>query len=118
MDLQVHVPPVAPGALAAGARTGATSAALRAAVVAARALQVPRGCLNAGLSLAALDRHAPLDRAGEEYLQTMARTHALSARALVRIRRLARTIADLEGSADVRHAHLAEAKQFRVDREA
>jgi magnesium chelatase family protein len=44
----------------------------------------------------------------------MARTHALSARALVRIRRLARTIADLEGSADVRHEDLAEGLTYRI----
>jgi magnesium chelatase family protein len=43
---------------------------------------------------------------------------ALSARSIERVRKLARTIADLEGSEAVRGPHLAEALQYRfLDRE-
>ena len=43
---------------------------------------------------------------------------ALSARAIERVRRLARTIADMEGSACVRGFHVAEALTYRsLDRE-
>ena len=44
---------------------------------------------------------------------------ALSARAIERVRRLARTIADMEASEHVRGPHVAEALQYRfLDREA
>jgi magnesium chelatase family protein len=43
---------------------------------------------------------------------------ALSARSIERVRKLARTIADLDGSPNVRGPHLAEALQYRfLDRE-
>ncbi len=117
MDLQVVVPPVAAAALAAGSPGGITSAALRERVVAARAAQEGRGVLNAGLSLKALDLHAALDGDGEAYLRRASDRLRLSARAHVRVRRLARTIADLGGSAAVLHEHLAEAVNYRIRKE-
>jgi magnesium chelatase family protein len=47
-------------------------------------------------------------------LERAAQRLGLSARAITRIRRVARTIADLEGSDAVRAVHLAETLQYRV----
>jgi magnesium chelatase family protein len=116
-DLQVVVPPVAAEALAAGSPAGASSGDLRGRVVSARGAQRARGVLNAGLSLKALEAHAPLDGACEAFLRRASERFRFSARAHVRVRRLARTIADLEGSASVRHAHLAEAVNYRIRKE-
>ena len=57
---------------------------------------------------------APLDAAGHALLERAAARLGLSARAITRIRRVARTIADLAGSAAVRAVHLAETLQYRV----
>jgi magnesium chelatase family protein len=115
LDLQVRVPAVAAAALAAGARPGPASAALRDAVTAARRLQAARGCGNAALDGRGLDRHAALDAEGERFLSKAGDRLGLSARAHVRIRRLARTIADLEGAAAVLPGHLKEAVSYRID---
>ena len=52
------------------------------------------------------------------FLRHATRTHALSARALVRVLRVARTIADMDQSIDVRQEHLAESLVFRVGRKS
>jgi magnesium chelatase family protein len=59
-----------------------------------------------------------VDAAGEETLRRAARQLGLSARAFHRVLRIARTIADLDGSEDVLNRHVAEAIIYRnVDRE-
>jgi magnesium chelatase family protein len=57
---------------------------------------------------------ASLDTAGHELLERAAARLGLSARAITRIRRVARSIADLDGSAAIRTVHLAESLQYRV----
>ena len=57
---------------------------------------------------------APLDGAGHALLERAAARLGLSARAITRVRRVARTIADLDGSAAITAAHLAETLQYRV----
>ena len=57
---------------------------------------------------------APLDADGHALLERAVERLGLSARAITRVRRVARTIADLEGSAAIRAVHLAEALQYRV----
>ena len=69
---------------------------------------------NARLGSAALASVAPIDTAGHALLERAAARLGLSARAITRVRRVARTIADLEGSAAVRAVHLAETLQYRV----
>jgi magnesium chelatase family protein len=54
------------------------------------------------------------DAAGRELLRAAIERLGLSARAYDRILRVARTIADLEGSEGVRAAHVAEAIQYRT----
>jgi magnesium chelatase family protein len=93
-----------------------SSATVRARVVAAREMQLARqACLNSQLSGRLLEQIARLDdHAAAELLgQSVARLE-LSARAVTRVRRVARTLADLSGSSGIRAVHIAEAVHFRL----
>jgi magnesium chelatase family protein len=75
--------------------------------------------VNARLKGAALRRICSVDDAGRLLLRDAVEKLGLSARAHDRILRVARTIADLEGSERILTAHLAEAAQYRaLDRRA
>jgi magnesium chelatase family protein len=114
IDLHVDVPALPYRALA-HADPGESSATTRDRVIAARARQQARGPRwNARLSSTELRRVAPLDGAGHALLERAAARLGLSARAITRVRRVARTIADLAGSPAIATAHLAEAIQYRV----
>ncbi len=119
-DLHVEVP-VQSGEvlLGSGGASGESSASVRARVLAARARQEARGMLNSGLSGALLDQACRLDAASERLLtRAMERLGGLSARALHRILRLARTLADLKGAEHLSQSHLMEALGYRqLDRQ-
>ena len=100
--------------------SGESTRAVRERVERARQTQKKRGprC-NARLTTSELGSVAVLDGDGHRLLERAVERLALSARAIERVRRLARTIADMEGSACVRGQHVAEALQYRsLDREA
>lgn len=79
---------------------GETTAAVAARVAAAQRRALDRqGCLNARLDRGALDRHAPIDDAGRAVLRDRLESGRLSARGYHRIRRVARTIVDLDPAA-------------------
>ncbi len=117
IDIQVEAVPVEYDALAAAAG-GEASAAIRARVAAARALQQQRyaalgiGC-NAALPSAELRRYCPLTAASETLLRGAFARMGYSARAYDRILRVARTAADLAGSEVIDTVHLSEALQYR-----
>jgi magnesium chelatase family protein len=114
IDLHVDVPAL-PYHELAHAEPGEPSATVRARVAQARARQRARGPRwNARLSSRELAAAAPLDAAGHALLERAVTRLGLSARAITRIRRVARTIADLAGSPTVRAPHLAETLQYRV----
>ena len=118
-DLRVDVPPVAYTDLDLPA-TGETSATVAARVSAARARQLarfgdhPTARVNADLEGTLLDEVATPDPEGKTLLAKVAERFGLSARGYHRVLRVARTIADLDASADVRYNHVAEAVSYRL----
>jgi magnesium chelatase family protein len=118
LDLTVEVPALPPDLLGE-IDSGEASAAVRARVVAARERQRARFAgeyirTNAALTSALLPRHAALDHSGSRLLGQAATRLALSARAYDRVRKVARTIADLAGEEHIAADHVAEALQFRM----
>jgi magnesium chelatase family protein len=95
------------------------SAAIRARVNAARSQQRARFVNtaiphNAAMGTRELRQYCQLDAAGERLLAQAMRHYGLSARAHDRIRKVARTIADLAGADTIAAAHLSEAIQYRT----
>ena len=113
LDLQVEVPALTSEELLA-APAGESSGAVRERVRIARQRQEARGALNATLSNDALREHCALDIAGRRLIADAVDRGGMSARAVHRALRVARTIADLAGEELVRATRIAEALQFRA----
>jgi magnesium chelatase family protein len=118
LDITVEVPTLPPEALQSPAR-GEPSAAVRARVVAARERQRARYAdggirTNAELTPVWLERYGGIDARGRRVLSIAIRRLALSARGYDRVRKVARTIADLANTDGIVADHVAEALQFRM----
>ena len=125
IDLHVEVTPVSYNELAdADVRKGEPSAVIRQRVRKAREIQMERfksetdiNC-NAQMPSSMVRELCQINKAGTVLLKTAMEKLQLSARAYDRILKVARTSADLAGSAEIGIEHLAEAIQFRtLDRE-
>ncbi|MGB3279898.1 MAG: YifB family Mg chelatase-like AAA ATPase, partial [Pseudorhodobacter sp.] len=118
-DLRVEVPPVAYSDLNLPS-SGDSSATVAARVADARARQTKRFSqaadvrVNAEAEGALLEEIATPDADGKALLIRVAERFGLSARGYHRVLRVARTIADLDHSQDVRSPHVAEAVSFRL----
>lgn len=114
IDLHVELAPVGTEALLSE-ELGESSAAVRERVTRARQVQAERGQQrpNGRLGPAELDRFAPMSPSARELLAEGMRTHHLTGRSASRIRKVARTLADLDGSAVIEPDHVAEALSFR-----
>ncbi len=98
---------------------GTPSAVMRQQVSKAREVQRqrfgPNGHgLNSRMTSRQLRRFCALDEEGKGLLKTAMQELGLSARAHDRILRMSRTIADLEGAADIQPAHVVEAISYRT----
>lgn len=114
IDLHVEVPRLPPAALRPDAPAGEPSADVAIRVAAARARQLARaGTLNAQLDQSGTDRHCRLAAKDQALLERAIEALHLSARAMHRILRVARTIADLEGADVIATPHLTEALGYR-----
>jgi magnesium chelatase family protein len=117
IDLSLALAPVAASELGA-AGAGPTTEAQRERAAAARDRQVARaGRENARLRPRELARAASLDAASRSLLARALERLGLSMRGHARVLRVARTIADLEGSERVRTEHVVEALAFRAPEE-
>ena len=118
IDLHVEVPAVSLKELRSSAGESTETVAQR--VAAARALQAERfgphtpTPTNSAMGPETLRRFCAVDPAGRALLDAAFEKLGLSARALDRVLKVARTIADLAGSEAIRAAHLAEAIQYRT----
>jgi magnesium chelatase family protein len=118
IDIHVDVPAVRFRELKGEAPSEEGSEAVRARVVEARARQHGRlrgeGLFaNAQMTPRLIRRHCRLDTEGERVLESALKRLGLSARAYDRILKVSRTIADLDGSDEIRTAHVAEAVGYR-----
>ncbi|MGE8405038.1 YifB family Mg chelatase-like AAA ATPase [Delftia tsuruhatensis] len=113
IDLHVEVGALPPQELLA-ARSGEASDTVRERVVQARALALQRqGSANHQLQGQALDDHLGLSPEALAFAHKAAARLGWSARSTHRALKVARTIADLAGSAAVETGHVAEAMQYR-----
>ena len=115
-DLRVEVSRPSVADLMGSARNESTET-VRARVLAARAAAAARGVrTNAAIPVQRLDALAPLTAEAEDVLAQALTTGRLSARGLHRVRRVARTIADLQDSPQaLTAAHVATALSLRAD---
>jgi magnesium chelatase family protein len=123
IDLHVEVTPV-PFTELSSTKTGEPSLAIRERVVRAREIQAERYkdsegvYCNAQMSSKQMKEICVISTVGQNLLKVAMEKLNLSARAYDRILKVSRTIADLEGSADIKPEYLAEAIQYRsLDRE-
>lgn len=117
IDLHVEVPPVDRERLMEK-RTGETSGQIAARVAAARKIQADRfpgrgSPVNFAMTPQDMEQCCLLDGACQSLLRSAITDYGLSARAYGRILKVARTIADLDDSANIQEEHILEAIQYR-----
>jgi len=123
IDIHMEVTPVPYRHLTDSANSE-NSASMREKVIAARAIQERRFkkfdhvFSNAQMGPGLMKQHCMLNRAGESIINLAMQRLGLSARSYDRIRKVSRTIADLEESEQILSIHVAEAVNYRtLDRE-
>ena len=118
IDLHLEVPAVHYRDLA-GVGQGEASEEILTRVVRARDVQHTRFATakihtNAAMSSRQIRRYCTIDEPSNRLLERAMNTFGLSARAHARILKIARTIADLDGSDPISSTHVAEAIQYRT----
>ncbi len=117
-DLSLEVPLLPSGMLSGQRARAEASEQVRHRVVAAREIQLARaGKINAHLNNAEIMRWCQPAKEDAEWLESVLEKLGLSVRAWQRILKVARTVADLAGDADITRYHLQEAVSYRtIDR--
>ncbi len=112
IDLQIPLP--AADASWMDAPLGETSAQVGQRVRECRNRQQARqGCVNSALGVDGIEEHCALDHKAQALLKSAMRRWAWSARVVHRTMRVARTLADMQGSCLIHEEHVAEAAQYR-----
>lgn len=119
IDLRVEVPRLTADELLNTQSSNETSADIRERVIKARKIQTERyendGILtNSELTSKLIKKYCQIDKQSAEMLKLAAVKYRLSGRRYDRILKLARTIADLEASENIRQTHLMQALQYRL----
>lgn len=119
IDLHVEVPAVPFRDLAATGPTGETSATVRARTVAAARIQADRlagtgGRFNGRMDARAVRRWCRVPPDASRMLEAAMDRLGLSARALDRVLKVARTLADLDGADAIATVHVSEAVSYRL----
>lgn len=117
LDIHIEVPQVDFQKLSADEK-GESSADIKKRVNAARAIQTQRFkdttvTCNAKMTPAMTREYCRLDESSKKLLEACFENLGLSARAYDKILRIARTIADLDGSENIELPHVTEAVQYR-----
>lgn len=120
MDLQVNVSRETPGGPQAPPNRGLTLDSALEMVVSARNMQIKRFAgtnihFNSEIGLKDIDKYCVLDSAAEELLRQTVSRLGLSMRAYHRLKKLSRTIADLNGVFNIGKEHIAQALAFRIN---
>ncbi len=116
IDIHIEVPAVPYSELTSKAPT-LDSTTMRSLVTAAREVQKQRNGpdkINAHLASRDLAKHAGLTEGCLRLMKQAMDELGLSARAFDKVRRVARTCADLDGATEIAEHHLAEAVQYRL----
>ena len=121
IDIEIELPAVSYNEISGKTAPGEPSAEIRRRVNAARAFTDERlksqgdkpGTLNANMTPEMLRRHCKPTEEGSRLMKEAFETLGLSARGHDRVLRVARTIADLDGMAEINEDHIAEAIMYR-----
>ena len=116
IDLQLFLQPLSPELIfTSDKRKSESSQTIREKVIAAREKQLNRiGKLNSNLSEVDIKNSCALSQEGKQLLEKAFTSYQFSARALQRLLKVARTIADLAAHESIAPEHLAEALSFRI----
>ena len=122
IDIEIELPAVTYTEISGGGTPGEPSANIRARVNAARRFTDKRltdagdkpGVLNARMSTQQLRKHCALTPEGAGLMKQAFESLGLSARGHDKVLRIARTIADLDGSPTIQEDHVAEAIMYRT----
>lgn len=119
IDLQAEVPRLTTDELLNNSIKEETSLEIRNRVIKARKIQLERykddGILtNSELTPKLVKKYCKIDKDGENLFKTAIVKYQLSGRRYDRVLKLARTIADLDGSENIKLQHLMQALQYRV----
>ena len=114
IDIHIEVPNITREILQASKSESESSHDVRQRVLAAWGRQLARsGKSNQSLNNREVERFCVLDKACRNFLDEVMRQLQLSARAMHRIIKVARTISDLQAKDNIRVQHLAEAAGYR-----
>lgn len=117
IDVHLYLKPVKPGMIVSGTKAESSEDILK-RVLKARSVQERRFSeegifTNSQMNSRLLKKYCLLDSASEAYMEQTAERMGLSVRACTRVLKIARTIADMEDSKDIKLSHLVEAVNYR-----